>query len=232
MIRKITIIASFYGVSAGILITLLFVVSAVTTPKSSPIEVSVEDMSLQRSVHSLTAVEPPPATPVRRAPPPPTPTPRAPEPQKLASLGAMVPPSSQLTAAAPEAPEPEPIAGAAELAAAPDLAAPARAAKAPSISSAPTITEEEVVGVVRKKKGQVKACYEKELKTEPDLIGVVQVAWTVTAGGSVRNVKILTNSTGNQDMETCIERTIGGWNFPSSGAGVDIEYPFKFRPAF
>ncbi len=86
--------------------------------------------------------------------------------------------------------------------------------------------------MVKKKKKQVKTCYEKELKGEPDLYGVVQVGWTVTASGSVRNVKVISNSTGNDDMEKCIERTIAGWSFPSSGAGVDIEYPFKFRPAF
>ena len=65
----------------------------------------------------------------------------------------------------------------------------------------------------------------------PDLSGQVQVAWTVTSNGGVSNVQILANSTGNRDMEGCIERTIGGWSFPASrGSGVDIEYPFRFVP--
>ncbi len=94
-----------------------------------------------------------------------------------------------------------------------------------------TIGEDDVVTVVKKKKGQVRSCYEKELKGNPDLAGVVQVAWTVTRAGGVSNVQILTNSTGNRDMEGCIKRTIGSWSFPAShGAGVDIEYPFRFVP--
>jgi len=98
-------------------------------------------------------------------------------------------------------------------------------------ASGPTISESDVVSVVKKKKGQVRSCYEKELKTEPDLLGVVSVAWTVTGAGGVTNVQILRNSTGNRDMEGCIKRTIGSWSFPASHGGeVDIEYPFRFVP--
>jgi hypothetical protein len=227
MIKKITIIASFYGVSAGILITLLFALSAVTAKDvSRPVGIALDDRDAGRSIHSAAAVERPPATPVHRAPPTPVRSPAPAEPQKLASLGAMLPASSQLTATPPPVDEPKSMVDAVV------STEPVRAAKAPLPPSAPTISEDDVVGVVRKKKGQVKACYEKELKSEPDLVGVVQVGWTVSSSGSVRNVRVMVNSTGNKDMEQCIERTIGGWSFPSSSAGVDIEYPFKFRPAF
>lgn len=104
-------------------------------------------------------------------------------------------------------------------------------APAAAAASGPTISETDVVAVVKKKKGQVRSCYEKELKTEPDLLGVVSVAWTVTGAGGVKNVQILVNSTGNRDMEGCIKRTIGSWSFPASHGGeVDIEYPFRFVP--
>ena len=103
--------------------------------------------------------------------------------------------------------------------------------KRSSRRSKKTINEDDVVTVVKKKKGQVRSCYEKELKGNPDLSGLVQVAWTVTSSGGVSDVHILANSTGNHDMEGCIKRTIGGWNFPASrGAAVDIEYPFRFVP--
>lgn len=97
--------------------------------------------------------------------------------------------------------------------------------------SGKTIDADDVVSVVKKKKGQVRSCYEKELKTEPDLSGVVQVGWTVEADGDVHGVRILSNSTGNRDMEGCIKRTIRSWSFPAShGDAVDIEYPFSFVP--
>ncbi len=102
----------------------------------------------------------------------------------------------------------------------------------PSVASGPTISEADVVAVVKRRKGQVQSCYEKELKSDPDLMGVVTVSWTITAGGGVNGVRVVSNSTGNRDMESCIRRTIGGWTFPASnGAGVDIEYPFRFTPS-
>ncbi len=101
----------------------------------------------------------------------------------------------------------------------------------PSVATGPTISEADVVAVVKRKKGAVQSCYEQELKGHPDLAGVVSVAWTVTASGGVNNVRIISNGTGNRDMESCIRRTIGGWTFPAShGAAVDIEYPFRFTP--
>jgi TonB family protein len=112
-----------------------------------------------------------------------------------------------------------------------DASADSASSASPSVASGPTISEADVVAVVKRKKGAVQSCYEKELKGHPDLAGVVSVAWTVTANGGVNNVRIISNSTGNRDMESCIRRTIGGWAFPAShGAGVDIEYPFRFTP--
>ena len=100
-----------------------------------------------------------------------------------------------------------------------------------SRSSGRTISEDDVVSVVKRKKGQVRSCYEKQLKGDPELTGVVQVAWTVSSSGGVRDVQVLSNNTGNRDMEGCIKRTIKGWNFPASrSASVDIEYPFRFVP--
>jgi len=100
----------------------------------------------------------------------------------------------------------------------------------PTYSGA-TISESDVVNVVNRRKGQVRACYEKQLKGNPDLAGTVSVAWTVTATGGVSGVRVLRNGTGNRDIESCIVRTIGTWSFPASqGAGVDVEYPFRFTP--
>jgi TonB family protein len=95
----------------------------------------------------------------------------------------------------------------------------------------PTIGEDDVIAVVRKKKGKVKSCYEKELKADPGLMGTVIVAWTVSPTGSVTGISVVGNSTGNRDLEGCVKKKIGDWRFPASnGASVDIEYPFKFVP--
>jgi len=95
----------------------------------------------------------------------------------------------------------------------------------------PTIGEADVIEVVRKKKGQVKSCYEKELKADPGLMGTVIVAWTVSPSGKVSGARVVANSTGNRELESCVKKKITSWTFPAShGASVDIEYPFKFVP--
>lgn len=227
MIKKITVIVGFYAISGLALIAILFAVSALTRPDGAPQSKDREGGPLSLSTVSLADAE---------VQPPPTPRPPAqmnpahPARRPTTPLASMVPRSSQQRAVeAPAEPGPEEVV---EPEPEPPKPQPARIAKPPPRPAAPTITADDVVGVVKRKKKQVKTCYEKELKGEPDLYGVVQVGWTVTASGSVRNVKVISNSTGNDDMEECIERTIAGWSFPASGAGVDIEYPFKFRPAF
>ncbi len=103
--------------------------------------------------------------------------------------------------------------------------------RAVAYEAGPTIGEDDVIAVVRKKKGQVKSCYEKELKADPGLMGTVIVSWTVSPQGSVSGVRVVANSTGNRDLESCVTRKISDWSFPASnGASVDIEYPFKFVP--
>ncbi len=228
MIKKITVIAGFYVVSGLALIAILFAVSAVTRPDRSS-EDSAPDrgtISLATATSVAAEVPPPRATPM-----PPAARRHAPEPRRPTTpLASMLPRSTQLRdVEVAEEPEAEEI-----VETAPELPAPApkKYAAPPPRPDAPTISADEVVSVVKRKKKQVKTCYEKQLKGEPNLFGVVQVGWTVTASGSVKNVEVISNNTGNADMEACIERTIAGWSFPSSEAGVDIEYPFKFRPAF
>jgi len=132
-----------------------------------------------------------------------------------------------------EDPTPEPELAQSGSGAAASGAAPRSGSSAspqPVYLSGETITETDVVEVVHRRKGQVRACYEKELKSDPELAGTVAVAWTVTASGGVSRVRILANGTGNRDIESCIVRTIGSWSFPTGEVGVDIEYPFRFSP--
>jgi TonB family protein len=81
---------------------------------------------------------------------------------------------------------------------------------------------------VGRKKGQIKACYEEQLKANPDLGGKVEVIWTVNPDGSVSGVKVENNSTGNQALADCIVRRIKRWSFPEQEDEFEITYPFNF----
>jgi TonB family protein len=81
---------------------------------------------------------------------------------------------------------------------------------------------------VSRKKGQIKACYEEQLKADPELAGKVEVTWTVMPDGSVSGVSVTSNTTGNSELETCIIRRIKRWKFPEAPDEFEISYPFNF----
>lgn len=83
--------------------------------------------------------------------------------------------------------------------------------------------------VMRRYQGRVKACYERELKGNPDLAGKVALAFLITAEGGVEDVDVVTNTTGNKKLGSCIKREIGRIKFPAGDDDVEIDgYPFLF----
>ncbi len=81
---------------------------------------------------------------------------------------------------------------------------------------------------VSKKKGQIKSCYEEQLKADPELAGKVEVVWTVMPSGTVSGVSVESNTTGNKDIENCIIRRIKRWQFAEQDDEFEITYPFTF----
>ncbi len=84
---------------------------------------------------------------------------------------------------------------------------------------------------VRRKKGQINACYEQELKADQSLTGKIEVVWTVNPDGFTSGVTISANTTGNRSLEDCIVRRIKRWKFPEQADEYEITYPFNFFPA-
>ncbi len=93
-----------------------------------------------------------------------------------------------------------------------------------------TITSDQILSTIQLNQGQVKQCYERELKSNAALRGKVKVSWTVGADGKVRSPRVVQNTTGNRSMQSCITAAIRGWRFPKAESPTDVEYPFKFKP--
>jgi serine/threonine-protein kinase len=75
--------------------------------------------------------------------------------------------------------------------------------------------------------GQLARCYEAELRKNPRLEGRVEVAWTVQYG-TVKESRIVTNTTGSQSLGDCISSKVQKWQFPTWVSGP-VEWPFTFR---
>jgi hypothetical protein len=73
-------------------------------------------------------------------------------------------------------------------------------------------------------------CYEKELLVKPQLSGTVQTQFFITPDG---NVASATGKGVDQNVADCVANVIKGIEFPKpkGGGGVQVNYPFTFRPA-
>ncbi len=84
-----------------------------------------------------------------------------------------------------------------------------------------------ITDVVSRNKGQIKACYDRIIKTYPDVEGRIEVTIVVSADGSVAEVWIVDNSTDSKELASCIQRRIRRWTFPATGEEYEVTYPFN-----
>jgi outer membrane biosynthesis protein TonB len=68
---------------------------------------------------------------------------------------------------------------------------------------------------LKKYSGQVKSCYERRLKENPNVAGRVAVDVDI-ASGRVTNVSVAENTTGDKALESCITSAIRRWRFDAS----------------
>ena len=79
---------------------------------------------------------------------------------------------------------------------------------------------------------EIRYCYEKQLKLNPALSGMVLVEFTVSATGRVTKSSTVRTTLNNSSVESCIHGKIMRWVFPKpKGQGkVNVKYPFTFKP--
>jgi len=78
--------------------------------------------------------------------------------------------------------------------------------------------------------GRVKSCYERQLKSDPDLSGKVTVTFEIETSGKVSGADVLDNSTGNAALEACILKVVRTIKFnPPPPDVVTVDgYPYIF----
>jgi len=87
--------------------------------------------------------------------------------------------------------------------------------------------QNKVKAVVTRYSGQLTYCYEKRLKAVPGLEGRIEIGWSLS-GGAVSGVYVVSNSTGDSELATCIQQKIKRWKFDAAQDG-DVSWPFVFR---
>ena len=80
--------------------------------------------------------------------------------------------------------------------------------------------------VVRSKFGQLKYCYEKALKSNPNLSGRLEIEFNIR-NKNVTSAAVFSNTTGDGGFADCVTKKIRRWKFPEGVEGQAI-YPFIF----
>lgn len=107
-------------------------------------------------------------------------------------------------------------------------------AKTPSEKEATEVRgfldKEQIRTVIHSHIEEVKACYERELATAPELAGRVLVQFTIGRNGQVQAGLVESSTLGNSRAEQCILAAVKTWVFPAPQKGiVIITYPFVLR---
>ncbi len=83
--------------------------------------------------------------------------------------------------------------------------------------------------VVSGRSNAIRACFERELQTNPSLSGQITAQWRIGLDGSVDNAMVANSTMNNRDVEGCIIRVIQRMRFEKPDGGICvISYPFVF----
>ena len=82
---------------------------------------------------------------------------------------------------------------------------------------------ERFIRTLRRKKGQIRACYEMRLRELPDLEGEVAISWTTDPAGDVTSVSVTGEGVEDEELLGCMERRVRRWRFPEGEEVVGVE---------
>ncbi len=80
-----------------------------------------------------------------------------------------------------------------------------------------------VRSTMKRYNARIRACYEKELKSNPDLAGKVTAYWIITTSGGPSDVEIIGNTTGNAALGSCIIREVKRIKFPVPEDDIEVD---------
>ena len=91
---------------------------------------------------------------------------------------------------------------------------------------------DQVRRAVQSQMPQVKRCYERAAKqgtNSQPLEGKLEVHATVTTAGTASNVVVVENTTGSEELQTCVLALVQSWSFPPAPEETDFVWPFVFK---
>ncbi|MBX7081427.1 MAG: AgmX/PglI C-terminal domain-containing protein [Nannocystaceae bacterium] len=87
-----------------------------------------------------------------------------------------------------------------------------------------------IKAAIKHRTSALQHCYNKALRTQPDLAGKMSFAISISVMGTVTKVDVEEDSVGSPAVATCARAKIQGWRFPMDGAeeGADVTFSVVF----
>jgi hypothetical protein len=103
-------------------------------------------------------------------------------------------------------------------------------AKAKGTSAAGGGDKKAIKATIKHRTSALQHCYNKALRTQPDLSGKMSYAITINVMGSVTSVVVEEDTLGDPGVKACTKAKIKGWRFPMNGAeeGADVSFSVVF----
>ena len=103
-------------------------------------------------------------------------------------------------------------------------------AKANGTSAAGGGDKKAIKATIKHRTSALQHCYNKALRTQPDLSGKMSYAITINVMGSVTSVVVEEDTLGDPGVKACTKAKIKGWRFPMNGAeeGADVSFSVVF----
>ena len=93
-----------------------------------------------------------------------------------------------------------------------------------------SLSREQISRVVNENIHEIQGCYERRLMSDNTLGGRIVFDWTVTAQGSVSQVRVRSSTVSDSKVADCISGLIKAWRFEKPAGGeVIVTFPFLFR---
>jgi hypothetical protein len=106
--------------------------------------------------------------------------------------------------------------------------APKASARGGAASVSGGLPAEVIQRVVRQGFGAYRGCYERGLKSDPNLAGRVSVSFTIGRNGSVSSVSAAGDLP--SAVKSCVAGAFRGLSFPKPESAVKVTYPIVFAP--
>ena len=105
---------------------------------------------------------------------------------------------------------------------------------APQTGGVPPDKEAEIQLVLQQREPSARKCYQDVLNEKHDRAfqGTIRVLISIEPSGRPAEVKVVGGTLSDQTVQTCLVQTIKEFEFPALAQSGEVQYEYRFRPAY